>query len=882
MALTDLAQSLANIVADGLDNNAPLDPTYRDQEICAVLLDRRPDLRVLVEAAHDAETYGVVREHPAIQRNDERDRLTSYLKDEIRPNMEKFALSADPLKYWTPNSALDADPETVAHIQSLRVPSVGKKPEPALLIHNLGRFGEHDNLSSRVADIFRKHSHTFLVNVSGSGKTRLSLEGLCRNWGFYFTMQTDGTLLGANDIGHGLYNRLDHAEFSVELPPPSDSEYHTKLERNRKSVDEKFGAVFLSRLLIFQMYLEILQSRPEGIKEEHKRRWVLFQLQPRFPDRIHMKDLFKDLKRFTPRLDSEEVLDMIAVMLFKLRRIHGPEFHLFCVLDEAQVVSRLHTEAFHHDGVEYPLLREIIQSWGAKSSPQELSFVTVGTDIPKDVFATASFADSMRWLSDTGGFDEKAVHRDYVAAFLPPKYRVSPAGANFLDRMWSWCRGRHRLTDGLIKALLMEAFRAPNRLLDAYIVQATRYPPTDNEAADEPMRINTDDYNRLHELSENMFLKDMEAGLLASTIPEVVFHYLATGRHPQPFPAEMPLVRSGFGRFIDGDMQVVVLNEPLFIVTAARWLFTDQPPLASTDTFHALTRHQEHITSKSFTMFLVFHFERAFATGAVLSDVFSIPHKPVPRWANQRAHLFARNEPTEDDFPATSAHTVTEVESWLDGATPSLFCLTPTSDPDLIFHLKLEDDKIIRVILHSVVTSTILQNAQLKQTMQRFEPSHLLREEGTADTDLPEIDRVVAKLLDTTQTDGPSHILHVVASFPAKTYLKTVPSKATSASVFANLNTGRFERLTAEIKIQEIMAHIVSAVTVGKRKRDGGPGEDSTDALPAASDDPSPAQEDDSPPPPASPAKRPSGDADPEASDAEASRAKKRKGKKKA
>jgi hypothetical protein len=42
-------------------------------------------------------------------------------------------------------------------------------------------------------------SHLF--NVSGSGKTRLSLDGLCCHWGFYISCRTEiGTASGSNDF----------------------------------------------------------------------------------------------------------------------------------------------------------------------------------------------------------------------------------------------------------------------------------------------------------------------------------------------------------------------------------------------------------------------------------------------------------------------------------------------------------------------------------------------------------------------------------------------------------------------------------------------------------------------------------------------------------
>jgi hypothetical protein len=44
------------------------------------------------------------------------------------------------------------------------------------------------------------------VNTSGSGKTRLLLEGLCKHWGFYFTCVREREELGSRDLGQALEN----------------------------------------------------------------------------------------------------------------------------------------------------------------------------------------------------------------------------------------------------------------------------------------------------------------------------------------------------------------------------------------------------------------------------------------------------------------------------------------------------------------------------------------------------------------------------------------------------------------------------------------------------------------------------------------------------
>ncbi|KAJ7780853.1 hypothetical protein DFH07DRAFT_793462 [Mycena maculata] len=831
MDIEEAATVLAEIVTAGLHNEPyPLDPLYSDKETCTALISRRPELNRLLEVAHRSKEHGPVQRHPSIRRTKGKDSLNTFLK-KLRPPFMRFLDGDDgPFDRFIPDSKLEPDSSIVTHVESLEIPAVSKKP--GLLIHQLGRFEEDPQLMNRVNGIFQKNKITFLVNTSGSGKTRLSFEGLCRHWGFYFIMARDGNNLGAADLGENLYGTLDGAtDFRYQLPATDSPNFQKMLKRNMEIVDERFGLVLLGRLLIFHMYSELIQ--PYGIREEHKKKWLLFQLKPQLPGDSSY-DVLTDVQGYMDDLKPDEVLDLIAVMYCKLRKIHGPQFHLFYVLDEAQLVSRQHTSAFQHEGKQYPLLREIVQTWSAKSHPQESSFVVLGTDIPREGFESAPFSGSINWLSDTGGFDDETEHRRYVSSFLDPSYQATPAGEEFLRRVWTWCRGRYRSTDALIKALLMDAFRTPHKLLNDYVEKATTHRPTDYDD-DEPFRYPID--VAVRELDPEFFTVGPTGPLRKSTVQQVLFHYLATSHHPSPFPADLtPLVSSGFGRFADKKLSSVVMDEPMFLLRAARWLcerpepeFSFPPVDPPHNCYTVLERHQTSTTSRSLAGFLAFYLTRAFDNGPTLSNVFSFPHKSVHKWAQQKAQLVAFREKEASTvgyastLPALAASpsTLAGVDSWLDGATGFPFCLTPTADPDLIFHLKLADERFLRVILHSAVTDVVLKDITLKAVLHRLEPDRLLREEAS-DTDSSEHASVVAKLLDTTQDDGPFRILRVVASFPALTHLKTVSPKSAS-SPFANLNTGLFKRLTEDIPVSDLFEQLLSSVTVGKRKRDALP-----------------------------------------------------------
>ncbi|KAJ7098654.1 hypothetical protein B0H15DRAFT_771997 [Mycena belliarum] len=664
----------------------------------------------------------------SIQRTKDKDRLHAFL-DSLRPGFEE-SVTREPVDRWAPDLHPELDATVIAHIKSLGIPRVGTRP--SLLIHDLGRFQKAPQLKSRVDGIFKRNATTFLVNTSGSGKTRLSFEGLCQNWGFYFIMERDANSLGAADIGPNLYRRLNFPTgFQPCLPPPDSPSFPDMLARNIEITHEEFNRLLLGRLLVFQIFSEIIESR--GITEDHKMRWLLFQLTPHLPGNTTYDILHDVTKIYLGELEADVVRDLIAVTFAKLQKIHGPEFHLFYVIDEAQLASREHTSAFWHEGKEYPLLREIIQSWAVQSRHHETAFVILGTDIPKDGFASAPFADSVRWSSDTGSFDDEAEHGRYVSQFLTPSYVSSPTGKMFLQRVWAWCRGRYRITDALLKALLIDDFITPHRLLNDYIETVTTHRPTDF----------VDDERRISSIAVGVylsipmtFLMSLSAPVLRSTVQHVLLHYLATGRHPSPFSEDLtPLVSAGFGHFITSDLSHVVMDEPMFLIRAAKWLCDPvESGLDSPHTcFTVLQNHRVDATSRSLACFVAFYLARVLEHGQHLSTVFSFP-VDKEAWANETAELSTFDGKTvsavdPQTFTIASPSTLAGVESWLDDGKGDAFCLTDDVDPELIFSLKLEKSGFLRVILHSIVAEKDVQGDRLKKVMSKLASKNVFCDE---------------------------------------------------------------------------------------------------------------------------------------------------------
>ncbi|KAJ6624660.1 hypothetical protein B0H10DRAFT_2186504 [Mycena sp. CBHHK59/15] len=818
--LTDLEEistasnALVIVVQTFVDDKlCPSESLYTDAEACSSLLSRRPDFHSALKRAHAEGNYMSIQHNPLIKARKKTDQLDSYLET-LRPGLAQF-IDSDPITFWTPRREL-SDSGTIDHLTELKIPKINN--EPSLLLHNLGSFAENETLKSRVADVFRRGKDTFLVNTSGTGKTRLAFEGLFRNWGLYFPLAQDTNYLGPRDIGHACTTSLYMYDgFEIGLRRTGSSLVSSSLDHNIQVVKASYGRILLGRLLLFHMFSELIHA--VGISEEHKRLWLLLQLMPQLPGDSSW-DIIADLTIYMGDLDGDYIHDRVALLFSKLRKLYGADFHLFYVIDEAQVISNLYTDDLRHEEKPYPLLREVIRGWKTYSQPHEYSFVSVGTDIPKEGFETAPNSDSMHWTSNTGAFDDEAVQQHHLLQYIPPSYAVSPAGQLLLKRIWRWCRGRHRATDALIKALLLNGFRHPHTILNVYVEAATKFCPND---ADEFVT------------SEGVGCDGDEVDILALNPG-----FFTRCHAPSPFSKDLtPLVSSGYGRFVDNRLAQVVMDEPLFIISAAQWLceepreFWDPVTKAIVYPPHnwfTVLRSHPPLSSKAFAGLLAFYIAEAFDNGHKLSRVFSFPHKPIPAWADQKAELVgvertargSDGEPFSSNPIAFIPDSLGDINLWLDGKAGPAFCLPFTPNPDLLFVLKLTDGSFVRVILHAAASDSVLEGTKLKKTITRLDLKNMFLDEVNGIDGAPvspERDALVQKFLkpQTSARSDETRVLRVIASFPAKTHLKTGTPKS-SKGMIANLNTGLFEKLTEDIALDDVFDRILAAATLGEVK----------------------------------------------------------------
>ncbi|KAK6992722.1 hypothetical protein R3P38DRAFT_2657436, partial [Favolaschia claudopus] len=689
----------------------PLDPRYKVTAECLELLKRKPDLHVDMKRAHAGKSYDIIRDSVFIRRPDAifPRSAESYL-DELKVLVKDFATTTNPITLWK-SELTGTDPMIDTHLESLGL--LSQDMRPLMILQDLGSFIHDPILSSRVDNLFVRGKNTVLVNTSGSGKSHLTFEGLCHNWGLYFTVTSPWVRdLGSQDITTVIETLTSTLE-EVTLPIHSPRQ----LEKNHTIAERCISRALLARLLVFRIFLET--AKESGLTEDHKKRWLMLQLSPFLgtgSDVFQM--LAMELGDFSPAHEIASTLIDIREMLEL-----GDSFHLFLALDEGQAMATKLDTAFDTEPGKYPLLRKIIDSWEQHFPDSSMSCVIAGTNVPKRIFEAPEYADRIRWTSDTGSFDDPVLHERYLRRLLPPTLLGTESGTAFPRRAWAWTRGRHRYAASLMMQMLMRYFQRPHSVLNSYIEKTAHFRPTDGKKwIDIEKRQNCVKPRNVGSLNyQTHSYSSLEYIDVRFSLRDVVYHYAATNQLVPLFTHGMiEIVSSNFGRFVDGGMRDIVFDEPIALVGATVWM-TEMPAEESRERgmpfadYLLCVQQSPPSSSKAFAACLAFYFSRAFASNPTLSDIFTLAD-PVPAWAKQSAELVELHgrpgelryswAPRRAEAPRSGrglgASSLDDVVSWVEHTNPDRtpFCLPQiATSPDLIFYLKLEDGSYLSIVM---------------------------------------------------------------------------------------------------------------------------------------------------------------------------------------
>ena len=280
------------------------------------------------------------------------------------------------------------------------------------------------------------YSHFFAV--SGSGKTRVSLEGLCHEWGLYITC-------GGGDMGQP----SGSGDFkAATLIMESMSDWDGEAD-NVEVAHRAFAMLICARVFVLKSLLEKLPSGTDP--ETARRRWVLAQVLPPFH---RSKDIFTTVLDSLRAAFKADLIPHTDSMLNSLIDRLGSKFfpgRLFAVVDEAQVAAEYLNESFRSvtSGSEKrPVLHPLYSFlW---SNNVFKGVVLAGTGLSSKMVrkATAShFAQQYAYSQvpivfvDVGRFKkDETLHKSYIEKYLT--FSQSVTDQRLMERILYWFHGR--------------------------------------------------------------------------------------------------------------------------------------------------------------------------------------------------------------------------------------------------------------------------------------------------------------------------------------------------------------------------------------------------------------------------------------------------------
>uniref|UniRef100_A0A0W0F2A2 Uncharacterized protein n=1 Tax=Moniliophthora roreri TaxID=221103 RepID=A0A0W0F2A2_MONRR len=628
------------------------------------------------------------------------------------------------------------DSEARAHIASLDIPAIESVSEPPMLLHQLG--GLATSVKYRLKDIFGE-THTFLINVSGSGKTRLLFEGLCVNWGLYFTSHLDSELLGSADMSAMIVDRLARHEEFTEFPSLlNDAKRGQALARNAEILHRRASCVLLVRLLVLNLFLE--RAMTHGATFEHRKFWLQAQLQPTqlVPD----KEIFVEISEVVAesKVEDATIDDAISTaaqaIVSKLGRTTE---NIYIVLDEANVAASKYERSFQDsDGEYYPLLKALLQTWRRHLDGLPFKFVVAGTMIPREYFMGKEWK-SFVWKSNVGGFDDVHVQSQYVKQFLSPGLQTS-LGDSLVSRTWRWLRGR--FTASYVSVLLEHNFSNPQAYLDIYVRQFTGYTPHD-VSHKPPLPPRTLSYAPL-----DMFMLGADQHFCSLVHLALLDTLLFSEQQPGYSADCVQIVNESFGRFIDNNCQRIVIDEPLVVVAAVQWFMSEN---YDDEVSRSILQYKYFVNSivhstmlpRHPPAYLSFGLALIFGKSRRISDVF-ILSKPVPTWSRRNADIMVRKldggnvveEPLRhvDRIPqklVTYSTSLAHTLSWIRHYHQTPFCIhLADSTATLIFIVTLSNGSrfwAAMQILHSLADDNDAIT-KIRDTAHDLQPENLFRD----------------------------------------------------------------------------------------------------------------------------------------------------------
>ena len=236
------------------------------------------------------------------------------------------------------------------------------------------------------------------------------------------------------------------------------------IEHIRQVTRRRLAQLLLARFLLLELLVQETRDLQGGLRQkEHRRLWVLLQVQPSLFGTDFEVDVFTDLTEVLRGAETQVLETQIRRTRVELLQTHNvpetvhdaPTFRhsslpFFCVLDEVQVTvaspSGRMGEFMSEDNVTpRPILKEIWNYW-IGVLPDNMRIVLSGTgveyqDLNVALGSHAGKDRGYRTVYDIGAFDSREAQALYIKGILPADWS-QPSWDAFLNRAWNWLRGR--------------------------------------------------------------------------------------------------------------------------------------------------------------------------------------------------------------------------------------------------------------------------------------------------------------------------------------------------------------------------------------------------------------------------------------------------------
>ncbi|KAJ7487281.1 hypothetical protein B0H11DRAFT_2015049 [Mycena galericulata] len=690
---------------------------------------------------------------------------------EIEDRLVKFIQEKAPINSWVP----DEETDHWEFLEGLKIPLLHGGPD--MLLYDLGSFVCHPDLQARVQNIFSETAdeHVVVLNTSGSGKTRLTLEGLCQFWGLYFTSCVDIQGHGSTDLQNSIHTIQHDKNFSRNLPDADFVEAH---EANMTIARNRFQEVLYARLVILEMFCGIAKKLNSGnLLDEHKKFWLILQLKPSC---LGNQDIFAELSKRIQGIKPNLLTDLNEVIATRIQELINPGEKappMFCIIDEAQSAATECIGAFRSLGQEKQhqpraILRELVAAWvGILGLWLILAGTGMSRSVVEETMASAVLkGDNVRTSIDVGGFDDAPSQIGYMKGLMPDGFKDTEEAERLFELAHYWLRGRFRFTAAFMRELLLSGFQDTELLLQEYISACTSPPdprdtsflfrtagfvPTggrlDASIGKKPKRI-------VKGLKSFRFERLKEDATLFQEIKIYISEFYMRSRLSADITEnEFEAVEYGFARLAavqDSTSHVnekqlptrVVLDEPLVVLALHQWLGEKDLPVHEGLALRARRGVQEASGVNALEEYFAFYLSTVFDDDTPLDQIFHFD--PIPPWATKPAQLvslYRRSAPWHEDGgrqelesgrvlrasrPSVSLGIGGQQEyskGWLRHKLEAPFLFPDTYfGPDIFFILQLGDQaksKIWVALQSKFCCGDLLSKAQLESALRSVTPS---------------------------------------------------------------------------------------------------------------------------------------------------------------